>query len=233
MKERLVGLLKTYFLLVCVLVLQKPLFMSFYHELYEGYSYSDWFRVMWHGLPVDLSLAGYLTVFPGFLYIVSAWTLSTQLHRIWCSYFLFLSILFSSIVVLDLTSYEHLGQRLDIASLSRIFSSPQNTVGNNKIWFMILGVGSILLYAALLYGIFYAVLLKKTSLLRMKLPYQRLTVSGQLLLATCILVFLMYGGMQKFGRNADAIRFSREQSLNQAAISPLFNLMDFTSRVGD
>ena len=86
MKDRLIGFIKTYCLFVCIFVLQKPLFMLFYKSLYPDASCADWFSVIWHGLPLDLSLAGYLTAIPGFLFITSVWTLSKSLYRIWCSY---------------------------------------------------------------------------------------------------------------------------------------------------
>ena len=43
-------------------------FMLFYRPLYEGVSWTEWLGVMWHGLPLDLSLAGYLTAIPGLLF---------------------------------------------------------------------------------------------------------------------------------------------------------------------
>ena len=61
MKDRLIGFIKTYCLFVCIFVLQKPLFMLFYKSLYPDASCADWFSVAWHGLPLDLSLAGYLS----------------------------------------------------------------------------------------------------------------------------------------------------------------------------
>ena len=64
MKDRLIGFIKTYCLFVCIFVLQKPLFMLFYKSLYPDASCADWFSVIWHGLPLDLSLAGYLTAIP-------------------------------------------------------------------------------------------------------------------------------------------------------------------------
>ena len=45
--------------------------MVYYHDLYTNASLGDYFRVMWHGLPLDLSLAGYLTAIPGILLIAS------------------------------------------------------------------------------------------------------------------------------------------------------------------
>lgn len=109
MKDRLIGFIKTYCLFVCIFVLQKPLFMLFYKSLYPDASCADWFSVIWHGLPLDLSLAGYLTAIPGFLFITSVWTLSKSLHRIWCGYFLFISVLISIIFTVDLGLYEYWG----------------------------------------------------------------------------------------------------------------------------
>jgi len=85
MKDRLIGFIKTYCLFVCIFVLQKPLFMLFYKSLYPDASCADWFSVIWHGLPLDLSLAGYLTAIPGFLFITSVWTLS-NLHNFYCRF---------------------------------------------------------------------------------------------------------------------------------------------------
>lgn len=67
MKERLIGLIKTYILFVCIFILQKPLFILYYSSLYAGASWTDPFLVIWNGLPLDLSLAGYLTAIPGLL----------------------------------------------------------------------------------------------------------------------------------------------------------------------
>ena len=77
MKERLIGLIKTYILFVCIFILQKPLFILYYSSLYAGTSWTDPFKIIWNGLPLDLSLAGYLTAIPGLFFIASAWTLST------------------------------------------------------------------------------------------------------------------------------------------------------------
>ena len=64
MKKRIIQFLTTYFLFVLLFVLQKPVFMVYYHDLYADVSFGDYFSVMWHGLPLDLSLAGYLTAIP-------------------------------------------------------------------------------------------------------------------------------------------------------------------------
>lgn len=103
MKERLIGLIKTYILFVCIFILQKPLFILYYSSLYAGTSWTDPFKIIWNGLPLDLSLAGYLTAIPGLFFIASAWTLSKALRRIWNGYYFFIAILLAVIFIVELS----------------------------------------------------------------------------------------------------------------------------------
>ena len=80
MKRRLIQFVTTYFLFVLIFVLQKPIFMGYYHTLYNKVSWTDYFSVMGHGLPLDFSLAGYLTAIPGLLLIASVWIQPAIFH---------------------------------------------------------------------------------------------------------------------------------------------------------
>ena len=88
MKERLWTLLKTYLLLVLLFMVQKPLFMLFYIDMYVDCPAAEWGRVIWHGLPLDFSVAGYLTSLPALLLVASVWTCGRWLtwpgHRVPC-----------------------------------------------------------------------------------------------------------------------------------------------------
>ena len=233
MKDRLIGFIKTYCLFVCIFVLQKPLFMLFYKSLYPDASCADWFSVIWHGLPLDLSLAGYLTAIPGFLFITSVWTLSKSLYRIWCSYFLFISVLISIIFTVDLGLYEYWGFRLDATPLFYFFSSPKDAVASVSIWMVLGGIVAMAVYAVVLYAVFYGILLQKNLLLRMKLPYRRLKVSGILLLMTGLLFIPIRGGFTVSTMNVGKVYFSAEQRLNHAAINPAFSLMESRAKQKD
>lgn len=233
MKDRLIGFIKTYCLFVCIFVLQKPLFMLFYKSLYPDASCADWFSVIWHGLPLDLSLAGYLTAIPGFLFITSVWTLSKSLYRIWCSYFLFISVLISIIFTVDLGLYEYWGFRLDATPLFYFFSSPKDAVASVSIWMVLGGIVAMAVYAVVLYAVFYGILLQKNLLLRMKLPYRRLKVSGILLLMTGLLFIPIRGGFTVSTMNVGKVYFSAEQRLNHAAINPAFSLMESLAKQKD
>lgn len=233
MKDRLIGFLKTYCLFILIFVLQKPLFMWYYQSLYTDVSFLDRLNAIWHGLPLDLSLAGYLTAIPGFLFIASVWTLSKTLHRIWCGYYLFISILLALIFSVDLGLYEYWGFRLDATPLFYFFSSPKDAVASVSAWAVIGAFLFMAVYAAILYGIFYAVLLRKKSLLSMKLPFRRLTDSGVLLLATGLLFIPIRGGFTVSTMNVGKVYFSSNQRLNHAAINPAFSLMESLAKQKD
>lgn len=233
MKDRIIGLLKTYFLFVCIFALQKPFFMLFYRPLYEAASCSEWFRVIWHGLSLDLSMAGYLTVVPGLFLICSAWTAAPLLRRIWRGYFLFVSGLLSLIFTVDVGLYEYWGFRLDATPLFYFFSSPKDAVASVSVWTVVGGVVAMAAYAAALYAICYAVLLRKQTFDRLKIPYRRLNVSGALLLLTGLLFIPIRGGFTVSTMNTGKAYFSTDQRLNHAAINPAFSLMESLAKQKD
>ncbi|MDR0961554.1 MAG: sulfatase-like hydrolase/transferase [Mediterranea sp.] len=228
MKRRIVGLIKIYCLFVLVFVLQKPLFMLYYASFYSDVTWTDWLQVMWHGLPLDLSLAGYLTIIPGLLTIVSVWTLSKWLYRTWGSYYLLISITIAIIGVVDVALYRYWGFRLDATPLFYFFSSPKNALASISMWQVLLGVIGIGVYAFVLYQIFMWV--QKQILLRLRLPYRRVTVSGILLLLTALLFIPIRGGFTVSTMNTGKVYYSANMRLNHAAINPAFNLMESLSK---
>lgn len=197
--------------------------MAYYHERYTDASISDFFSVMFHGLPLDLSLAGYLTAIPGFLLIASAWTNSSVLKRIKQVYFSIIAIVMSCILIIDLGLYGFWGFRLDATPIFYFFSSPKDAMASVSIWFILLGVLAMLMYATILYGIFYAILIREKAPL--KIPYQRQNVSFVLLLLTAILFIPIRGGFSVSTMNLSKVYYSQNQQMNHAAINPAFSFM--------
>lgn len=231
MKRRLIQFVTTYFLFVFIFILQKPIFMAYYYTLYNKVSWTDWFSVIGHGLPLDLSLAGYLTLVPGLLLIASAWTSSQILQQIRRIYFLFVSILLSCVFISDLGLYGYWGFRLDTTPLFYFSSSPKDALASVSIWVILGGILAIAVYAALLYFVLSRVLNNEKRPL--KIPYRRLSVSGVLLLATGLLFIPIRGGFSVSTMNLGKVFFSADQKLNHAAINPCFSLMDSFSRQAD
>ena len=180
MKERITGLLKTYFIIVAVFVVQKPLFMLYYHTLYADIAWSEWIKVMWHGLPPDFSLAGYLSVIPALLYVVSVWVLNEPLRRIWKGYFAVISVLISIIFVTDLALYGFWGFRLDATPLFYFLSSPKDSLASISTGFVIAGIAGMIVITWLAYMLFNLTLLQRKTFHSMKLPYRRLGASAVL-----------------------------------------------------
>lgn len=197
--------------------------MIYYHELYADASLGDYFRVMWHGLPLDLSLAGYLTAIPAFLLIASAWTDSFVLRRIRQVYFGIISFVMACLFIVDLGLYGFWGFRLDATPIFYFFSSPRDALASVSFWFVLLGVLAILAYAALLYFIFYLVLVRQKRPL--KIPYRRQNVSLVLLLLTAALFIPIRGGFRVSTMNLSKVYFSEQQRMNHAAINPAFSFM--------
>ncbi len=231
MRERLLGLLKTYLLFVVIFVIQKPFFIFYYSSMYTGLSVTDILQVMWHGLPLDLSLAGYFSVIPGFLFLASSCALSDVLRRIWNIYYLVLSILLSMIFTVDLALYEYWGFRLDATPLFYFFSSPKDAIASVSLSVVFVGIGVMLVYAAILYPIFYFV---QRSIWRgLKLPFHYLKVAGVLLLVTGLLFIPIRGGFTVSTMNVGKVYFSSNQRLNHAAINPVFSLLESLAKQTD
>lgn len=233
MKDRLVGFIQTYLLFVCLFVVQKPLFMGVYHAFYRDVPWTEWLAVMGHGLPLDFSLAGYLTAIPGLFYLLSAWTLSHVLRRVWCGYFGFVSALMSVIAVTDVVLYKYWGFRLDSTPLFYFFTSPKDVFASVSWWLVAGGILLMVVYAVVLYLIFYAVLLRRRKWLAMKIPYRRLTVSIVMLLVTGVLFIPIRGGFTVSTMNTGKVYFSSNQRLNHAAINPAFSLMESLAKQKD
>ena len=105
----------------------------------------------------------------------------------------------------------------------------QDAVASVSVWMVIGEVIAMAVYAAVLYGIFYIVLLRKGAFRRMKIPYRRLRVSGALLLLTGLLFIPIRGGFTVSTMNTGKVYFSTNQRLNHAAINPAFSLMESLS----
>jgi len=71
MKRRLLFLVVLFCCTVALLALQKPLFMLWYAR--EGFSAGEWLAVVWHGLTLDATVAGYIAAPAVVLTLCSLW----------------------------------------------------------------------------------------------------------------------------------------------------------------
>jgi phosphoglycerol transferase MdoB-like AlkP superfamily enzyme len=224
MKERIYGLIQTYLLYVLFFVVQKPLFMLFHHSLYADTTFGQWLQVMWHGLPLDLSLAGYLSAIPAILYILSVWTHSKRVLSFWLGYYVITTALLCLIFVVNVALYGYWGFPLDATPLFYFFSSPTDALASISVWQALLGILAWIGIATLATTLF--VWREKRNWEKLKLPYRRVTVSSVLLLLTASLFIPIRGGFSVATMNTGSAYFSSNMRLNHAAVNPAFSLME-------
>ena len=92
-------LLRHYASLVVLFMVEKPLFMLYCGGLQHHYGIKDWMLVIWHGIPIDLSVAGYLTLLPVLVVIIGIWIESFPVKRIIQVYDILVALLLSAIFV--------------------------------------------------------------------------------------------------------------------------------------
>ena len=159
-----------------IFAIQKPLFMAWYHGLYADTSWTDWLAVMWHGLKLDASMAGYLTIIPGLLLIAGIWTRRSWVRISMKTYFIIASALVAIIFIADMALYEFWGFRLDATPLFYFFSSPKDALASVSWLYIIMGILAILLTFFIIYGVFNSLRLWKKD----EKNVQRLIVNCQL-----------------------------------------------------
>ena len=76
MKHAVAKFILVFAVFTAVFVLQKPLFMGVHSDAVGVESAYDFLTVAWHGLSMDLAVAGYLTVIPGLAIMVVVYALN-------------------------------------------------------------------------------------------------------------------------------------------------------------
>lgn len=235
MKKRLLLFLATYALFLALFVIEKPLFMARYHALFPTATAADWGDVMLHGLPLDLSLAAYLTIIPALFLIISCWYTGKRLRQTARVYFALTSTVTAAVCIIDLGLYEFWGFRLDATPLFYFLSSPKDAFASVSIGFLCLGAAAIAVMSLVQY------LLLSRLLLRFRL--EPLTDGGKkstpvkatlvLVLLTAALFIPIRGGVTVSTMNVGKVYYSNNIRLNHAAINPLFSLMESLAKQKD
>ena len=118
MKQSILNIIITYLLFVVVFALQKPLFMLYHSDVFTSTSIMEYIDVIYNGLPLDFSMAGYLTVIPCLIIITLQWVKNRIiLLRITKSYFFITSAIIAITLCLDLVLYGYWGFRLDMTPI--------------------------------------------------------------------------------------------------------------------
>lgn len=243
--KQIIWFVKTYATFVVLFVLQKPLFLF----LEKGSAtqpvdniFTELPAVIWHGLPLDLSMAGYLSVIPGFLSIAVVWLKRDLVKPIMNIYFIIASLFITCSFLLNASLYPYWKYPLDSTPLFYFFTSPADAIASVSIWQVIL---SIVILIVLTIGVWFTLRMrgeKRQQYSRYSYGYGGLGSSKRnrfdnfdrhrgrtsiiLLLLTGLLFLPIRGGITVSTMNTGQAYYSQNAYLNHSAVNPLFSLLE-------
>lgn len=228
MSKRLIFLLAVFALWLPVFAIQKPLFML-YHALENSSSLTDYLQVILHGVLLDCTISGYLTVIPLLCVLVSIWQPGTVYKKILKGYFLIIAILVAAIYAVDVALYGYWGFRLD-ATLFFYLQSPKDAMASVPLKTFALQLVMFAAYAWVIYWLFKRLII---PLFPSTPVHRRLGGTIGILLVGGILFIPIRGGITTSTANVGMVYFSKNQFLNHAAINPTFSLIASMSKQQD
>lgn len=243
--KQIIWFVKTYATFVVLFVLQKPLFLF----LEKGSAtqpvdniFTELPAVIWHGLPLDLSMAGYLSVIPGLLSIAVVWLKRELVKPIMNIYFIIASLFITCSFLLNASLYPYWKYPLDSTPLFYFFTSPADAIASVSIWQVIL---SIVILIVLTIGVWFTLRMrgeKRQQYSRYAYGYgglgsgkrnrfddfdrHRGRTSIILLLLTGLLFLPIRGGITVSTMNTGQAYYSQNAYLNHSAVNPLFSLLE-------
>ena len=204
-------------------VILKPVFMFYNHSAFKDCNFTDYLAVIWHGLPMDVSVAGYFTIIPALLALISIWlhpALIRILHR---TYLALASFLISIVYCTDAVLYGFWQFRIDSTPFFYFLSSPKDALASVSIWWVLLGIVVVLLLTAVLFFILCKTI--GTFPESKGIAKDRLIASGVMVVVLALLFVPIRGSLGTSTMNLGRVYYSENQKLNHAAINPCFSLL--------
>lgn len=228
MRRSLIFVLLLFVATTLLSLLQKPIFVLWNLEAAGDASALEMLSVLWHGLPLDMSVAGYVAA-PSILLAVGAYLVPHRVwHRIEFAFLMVAAAVLAVTFAVNVALYKYWAFPLD-SSIFQYLATPVEAMAS-------VTLGEAVEYSVMALVYFAAVASIYGAIARLLLPVEYVTKRRPLLfLAVMIVVagldFLaIRGGVTTAVANLSKVYFSKNQFLNHAAVQPLFSIL---SSVGD
>ena len=214
---------------VVMMAVQKPVFMAYYAVEAAGAGFRGWIDVLWHGLTLDMTVAGYVTALPILVTLLSLWLRLPE--KVWrgvlTTWFVLVAVTTAVIFAVDVALYEHWGFRIDSTVLIYL-ADREEAMTSVDFW---LGVRQTLLAAAYAAGMIW-VYRRILGVFDGRTVGWRVASLGSLAIVMLAgFDFLaIRGGTGASVANVSKVYFSPTQFLNHAATNPVFS---FLASLGD
>ncbi len=225
MKQKIFLIVATFVAWTLLFMLQKPVFLL----IYAG-GLADTWAVMTHGLPIDLSMAGYLTVVPALLLLLSDLPVAAfrrpKALMVWrwalAGYFGLSSLLAALSFVANVGLYGYWRFPLDSTVWFFLTSSPADALASVSWSEGLIGLLALAVVTAAISLVFH--LLYGRAFLPCAHRKRWPIVVELLMLAALILP--IRGGVTVSSMNTGKAYFSQQPVINHAAVNPLFSFME-------
>ncbi|WP_019130653.1 LTA synthase family protein [Alistipes communis] len=208
-----------------VMAIEKPLFLLWYHAQAAEASAAELALVVWNGLKLDQTVAGYITALPLLVVLAALWIPGRWSRSVLKGYLLVIAAVSATAFAANLALYEYWAFPLD-SSVLQYLASPKEALASVTADQLLL---QLLVAAAVFGGMAWCYL----SVLRLYDPARRSTHRAGstlvLLLAAGVLFLPIRGGVSVATANVSKVYFSGRMFLNHAAVNPLFSFLSTLS----
>ena len=210
---------KLYAGFVALFLIAKPCFMlSQSPAMRKGCTLADLPAVWWHGLPLDLATAGYLTAPLWLMLGISIWVRIPRIKLIYNLYAVIVSIVLAVVWVADACLYSFWGIKLD-GTVWNYVGNPQGALDS------VSGLYATGVAAAILaLGTAAFFFLKRLFPETLPACRHRATLTVVWILAGGLLFLGIRGGIGKSTANVGSVYYSEKQFLNHSAVNPVFSI---------
>ncbi|MCD8385403.1 MAG: LTA synthase family protein [Bacteroidales bacterium] len=222
MKNRIFQLICIYVLIVVLMALQKLA----YAVAFGNFGWADAFSAMLHGLSMDASMAGYLTVIPAIIEMVSIWTVKPAMlaGKIYIGIIAFLMALAG---ISNIALYSYWKFPLDFTPVFYLTTSVEAATASLTWRGWLLAIVLLIFVSE----IFYWVLTIPYRCIPIKwkhkesTKFRRSRCLAVLIVLTALLFIPIRGGFTVSTMNLSRAYFSSDMRLNHAAVNPMFSFM--------
>ena len=189
---------------------------------------TEWVDVVWHGLMLDMTMAGYVCAVP-VLMLLFAIALPHKLWRVATQVWLYVAAALIAIsFAVNLGLYEFWGFPLDASILQYLATPKQAAASVTLRQFVVQCVVAIVYFAVLAYA--YRAILRLLDTTDVGKKWWRVAWAIVVLLFVGVDFLAIRGGVTTAVANVSKVYFSDQAILNHAAVQPTFS---FLSSIGD
>lgn len=207
-----------------IFVLAKCAFMLAYAADYAPCGAGGMASAIARGLPMDLSMAGYIAALPALGLIAAPWISERATAAMMRVYAAAISAALALLLTMDTALYGHWGFKLDMTPVFYFLSSPSAVIGGLSASQAIGALAGWAIGAAAIYAVY------SLAVLRIRLPRPaakgaRARISAAMAVCAALLIIPIRGGFTVSTMNPSKAYFSQNPRLNHAALNPVFNLL--------